>query len=351
MNEKISVIIPCYNAEKYLAKCLDSVVNQTYKNLEIICVNDGSTDNTLKILENYASKDDRMVIINQNNSGLSGARNSGIKKVTGKYTIFVDSDDWIGLDTCKIALSKCCENNVDLVIWNYVKEYGNKSINKRIFQDKEIYFNGKDCENILHRRIFGLYGEELKNPENADSLVTVWGKLYKSALIIDNQIEFVDTKKIGTEDALFNAMVFCHLKSAVYIPNCFNHYRKDNEQSLTTMYKPELFVRWQNLYKLMDEIICENNLANIFVSALNNRIALSIIGLGLNELSNPEGTISQIKNISKIIHSEKYKKAYKNLTLKYFPIHWKIFFFFAKYRCQLGLFIMLKVINLLRGKV
>lgn len=350
MNEKISVIIPCYNAEKYLEKCLDSVINQTYKNLEIICVNDGSTDNTLQILENYAQKDDRIVIVNQNNAGLSGARNSGMKKVTGEYIIFVDSDDWIDSNTCEISLSKCIDKNVDLVIWNYIKEYGNSSVNKLIFQDKEIYFDSNECEKMLHRRIFGLYGEELKNPENADSLVTAWGKLYKSALIIDNHIEFVDTKKIGTEDALFNAMVFCYLKSAIYIPNCFNHYRKDNEQSLTTVYKPELFERWQNLYKLMDEIISKNNLDNSFVTALNNRIALSIINLGLNELSNPKGTISQIKNISKIIHIEKYKNAYKNLELKYFPIHWKIFFFFAKHRCSLGLFVLLKVINMLRGK-
>lgn len=346
----VTIVIPCYNAEKYIEKCLDSVINQTYKNLEIICVNDGSTDNTLKILENYAQKDNRIVIVNQSNNGLSGARNSGMKKATGEYIIFVDGDDWIDLDTCEIALSKCIDKNVDLVIWNYVKEYGNSSVNKLIFQNKEIYFDCNECEKVLHRRIFGLYGEELKNPENADSLVTAWGKLYKSSLIIDNHIEFVDTKKIGTEDALFNAMVFCHLNSAAYIPNCFNHYRKDNEQSLTTVYKPELFERWQNLYKLMDEIISKNNLDNSFVTALNNRIALSIIGLGLNELSNPKGAISQIKNISKIIHSQKYQKAYENLELKYFPIHWKLFFTFAKFKCPHGLFVLLKAINMLRGR-
>lgn len=348
--KKISIIVPCYNVEEYLRQCLDSIVNQTYTNLEIICVNDGSTDNTLSILNEYASNDNRIAIVNQKNTGLSGARNAALKRSTGEYIVFVDSDDYIELNTCKIAINEIEKYNSDIVLWNYVKEYKNKSINKLIFENSKIIFDDKKCKNILHRRMFGLYKNELNSPEDADTLVTAWGKMYKSNIILENKIEFVDTKLIGTEDALFNAMAFENIHSAVYIPNCLNHYRKDNENSLTTIYKSDLYDKWNTLFNYLSNIINENGLTNNFKIALNNRIALSIIGLGLNELANPKGPISQIKNIHKFLKSKRYKEAYKNLELKYFPIHWKCFFFFVKHNMSVGVYVLLKIINLLRGK-
>ena len=104
--DKISVIIPIYNVEKYLSKCLDSVINQTYKNLEIICVNDGSPDNCHQILEEYKNKDSRIVVIEQENGGEGSARNRGIRAVTGNYIAFVDPDDWVELDFYETAIKK-----------------------------------------------------------------------------------------------------------------------------------------------------------------------------------------------------------------------------------------------------
>ena len=119
----ISIIIPVYNVERYLAQCLDSVINQTYPNLEIICVNDGTTDSSGQILEQYAQKDGRIVVIVQENQGLSGARNTGLKHVHGKYIMFVDSDDWIELETCEDAVIAAEKHNADLVMWSYVREF------------------------------------------------------------------------------------------------------------------------------------------------------------------------------------------------------------------------------------
>ena len=102
MNEKpiVSIIVPVFNVEKYLEKCLDSLLNQTYKKIEIICINNGSTDKSGEILKQYSKIDDRIVIITQANQGVSVARNEGIKKAKGNYIMFVDSDDWIDKDTC-----------------------------------------------------------------------------------------------------------------------------------------------------------------------------------------------------------------------------------------------------------
>ncbi len=125
---KVSIIVPVYNVEKYLSTCLDSLINQTLKDIEIICVNDGSTDNSLNILNEYAQKDTRIIVINKENSGPGSCRNLGIEKATGEYIQFVDSDDWIMTETCEVSYKKAIEYNVDMVSFN-----ANKICNKKCF--------------------------------------------------------------------------------------------------------------------------------------------------------------------------------------------------------------------------
>lgn len=344
---KISLILPCYNVAKYVTKCLDSIINQTYKNLEIICVNDGSLDNTLEVLNEYKKKDDRIIVVSQENMGLSGARNTGAKYVTGDYLMYVDSDDWLELDTCEKVIIEAIQNDADLVIWNYTREFVDKSLPRYILGDIKQIFEGEECHHKIHRRIFGLYEDELSAPETADSLVTAWGKLYRSSIILDNDIKFVDTKLIGTEDALFNIYALKHVEKAVYIPDCLYHYRKDNVTSLTKTYKPNLYKQWQYLYDLIELNINENEYDDKYQKSFYNRIALSIIGLGLN-LMDADKDISKIKEIKNIISSQRYRDAYKQLTLKYFPIHWKVFFAFAKCNFALGVYVLLMIINYIR---
>lgn len=347
INPLISIIIPCYNTEKYLPQCLDSIVTQTYNHLEIICVIDGSPDNSLDICKQYAENDSRIVIIEQDNQGLSGARNTGIDVAHGDYIIFVDSDDWMDHTACEKAVKKIEKNNYDLVIWSYIREFTDTQKEKMILGECDLSFDSEGCKK-LHRRIFGLTESELSNPENADSLVTAWGKLYRSELI--KNIKFVDTKEIGTEDALFNCYALKNVKSAYYIAECLNHYRKDNDTSLTSTYKKKLFAQWLHLYDLMELCIADNDLGDDFKQALNNRISMSIIGLGLNELDNKVDFSVKIKNIKTIIASERFREAYKKLTLQYFPIHWKIFFMFAKMNFAAGVFILLSVIKKMIGR-
>ena len=142
---KISVIIPVYNIEKYLKNCLDSVINQTFSDIEIICINDGSTDNSLAILEQYARKDNRITIINKPNGGLSSAWNKGLEVATAEYVTFVDSDDWIEQETYEIAYTNMLKNNVDYVCWsaNPIFEYNNDAIKSKITQYYNINFIGK----------------------------------------------------------------------------------------------------------------------------------------------------------------------------------------------------------------
>lgn len=344
----ISIIVPIYNVEKYLEKCLDSLIYQTYRNIEIICVNDGSTDNSLEILKTYKQKDNRIKIINKKNGGLSNARNCGLKLVNGQYIMFVDSDDWIDLETCQKSLDMMIKYSVDVVMWSYIREYENRSLPKIIF-DKEIYFDEKETRKKLYRRLFGLYGKELMKPENADAIVTVWGKLYKSNLILNNDIKFVDTKEIGTcEDGLFNIEVFQNIKSVYYLKDCFYHYRKATT-SFTSSYRIDLYKKWKTLYDMMGNHINKNNLDDSFKSALSNRIALSVIGLGLNTMYSNQSNIEKYNELKCIVNDLRMDVAVKKLDLKYFPIHWKMFFYFLKKKLIILIYLMLILMNRVKG--
>lgn len=345
----ITIIVPVYNVEKYLNQCLDSVINQTFNNLEIILINDGSTDDSPRICDEYLKKDSRVRVIHKTNEGVSIARNYGINAATGEYLMFLDSDDWLEKNTCLIAYKATQMHSADVVLWSYVREFDGQLKKKNIFNEQLIVFNDDEVKNQLHRRMIGMYGKELSKPENADALVPVCMKLYRTNIIKKNNIKFVDLNKIGTsEDALFNLQVFEFVKKAVYINEYFYHYRRDNISSVTTLYKTHLYEQWGYLFNLIKKYIEDHNLNETYLQALNNRIALSIIGLGLNELKNKEDEFKKIKRIKSIVSSKRYRDAYKTLKLKYFPIHWKIFFAFAKMNNAVGVYLLLNAIKILR---
>lgn len=331
----VSIIIPCYNVEEYVSQCLDSVITQTFKNIEIICINDGSTDSTPAILKDYVNKDNRIKVLNQNNSGLSAARNFGVQHSTGDFLMFVDADDWLeknAIQTLKNQVS------VDLICCSY----------NRIFQSqilpRKLNLKGTFDASFLQRRMVGLLGKELGDPSQIDSLVTAWAKLYKTKILKDNNIQFVDTKIIGTEDALFNITYLEFAETAAVIDLPLYNYRKTNFTSLTNTYNPQLFDKWKILYSKISELRKGKN--EDFYIALNNRICLSIIGLGLNETFSTKSPTEKRKKLKEILSDPLYEKAYSNLNLKYFPFHWKLFFYLAKNKWVTPLLWMLDIIKL-----
>lgn len=166
-HDKITVVVPVYNVRDYVGECLDSVINQTYKNLEIIVVNDGSTDGSYEICKAYAEKDSRIILIDQQNQGLSGARNSGIRIATGKYITFVDSDDVICPDMIEYLYHLLTAHNSDMSVCQpqLLDEDGNRIAGPQNYQDK-VFCGKEDCMKALLR------DDELS--------VTAWGKLYKT---------------------------------------------------------------------------------------------------------------------------------------------------------------------------
>lgn len=176
MDKKISVIIPIYKVEEYLNRCVDSVVNQTYQNLEIILVDDGSPDNCPKMCDEWASKDNRIKVIHKANGGLSDARNAGIDEMSGEYVFFVDSDDWIHKDMLKILMTFQKKYDVDIAECKALPTY------------KEVADAQIDVENIAL--------SVLDTKESMASLLrekplkqTVWNKLYKRNIVEDTKFE------------------------------------------------------------------------------------------------------------------------------------------------------------------
>lgn len=336
MNPKVSVIIPCYNVSQYIDKCLRSVLDQTWTNIEVICVNDGSTDATLEILESYSVRDDRIIIVDQVNRGLSAARNAGLERVTGLFVMFVDSDDWIN----KECIAKTINADYDLVCFSYNRIFKNR-IQPRVFDLSGTYSAAR-----AQRRMIGLVDEELNRPDQANSLVTAWAKIYRTHIIKNYHIRFVDTKEIGTEDALFNIKYLDHCTGDVLILNVpYYNYVRYNESSLTTLYKASLFSQWQRLHEKMLKIIEGKNVS--FENALYNRIALSIVGLGLNEIENPAGIRQQLQRFQEMLYDPLYEKSFRQLIFEYFPVHWKILFMMAKHKNTIGVFMMMKVMSYL----
>lgn len=344
----ISVIVPVYNAESYLSKCIECLIKQNYRRLEIICINDGSTDNSLQILKYYQNTDGRIKIISKKNEGVSMARNKGLDIAQGEYVLFLDSDDWIEKETCFDALMTADSENADVVMWSYIREYPNASKKTYLFEDKYLVWDETNM-GLLRRRFIGLIKEELAEPQKIDSIVTVWGKLYKRNVIGD--VRFVDTKLIGNEDMLFNIMVFTNVKKAVYIPDAYSHYRKGNMKSFTHCYKSNLAKQWSFLYDIIKNHLNSIHAPDDCYEALSNRICLGLIGLGLNLAEDNTLDFSEKKEeLKKILHMPHYIESLKKLQLKYFPLHWKIFFCLAKYRIALGMSLLLLIMNSLRGK-
>lgn len=351
---QVSIIVPAYNVENYIERCLNSLVNQTFKDIEIITINDGSTDKSLELLNKYAKEDIRVSVIDLGDEGVSYCRNLGVEKANGKYIMFVDSDDWIDSNMIEAMYKKAEENKLDLVMCSYIREFKDHSKEKRFNLPEEIIYKEDKVKNELLRKLVGPVKEELSNPEMLDSLGTVWGKLYRTDILKENKIKFVDLKEIGSaEDTLFNIFTFNYLSKVMFLNKPMYHYWRDNPKSVTSQYNPKLKEQRKVFFKYISDFIKENNFGQVFKEALNNRICTSVLGLGLIECSknNKISRINKIKNIKKIINEEYIRNAYKNLELKYFSIHWRIFYFFIKNKMSFCSYLMLSTIEFLRAKI
>lgn len=234
----ISVIIPVYNVESYLRKCLDSVIGQTYRDLEILIVDDGSTDGSSRICDEIASTDNRVHVIHQSNKGLSEARNSGICASTGSYIMFVDGDDWIESSTIECLLQACIDNNADASCCGHYKEFADRTTVHPVVAEKKVF-----------------EGDEIVAPAMRGSFTHyAWEKLWKRDLFKDcwfpSGMQFEDVA------TTWKLLLKCH--RVVCIPNVLFHYtyRKNSIGNTKTM--KNLSDRW-SAFKERYDVMAERS--------------------------------------------------------------------------------------------
>ncbi len=208
MNKKVSIVIPVYNVERYLGECLDSIVNQTYKNLQIILVDDGSTDNSGKICDEYAQNDNRITVVHQENQGAGAAKNTGLDLVEGEYLSLIDSDDYIEYDFYEVLVSGIEEHNADVVQCLFRKTFVNNSYDRR-------YNFSSTGDRVLTSKKY-LF-EMLYDWKYA----VFWNKLFKASLL--GETRFPVDRKI--DDEFFTYKLICNAKKIVNIDDVLYNYR------------------------------------------------------------------------------------------------------------------------------
>lgn len=200
MEPLISVIVPVYNVEKYLKKCIHSIINQTLKDIEIILVDDGSTDNSPKILDDYEKKDKRVKVIHKENGGQGSARNAGLDISRGKYIGFVDSDDWIDLNMYEELYKDIVKNNSDISVCSRKIFDENNNLNGKVELNNEVIDLSKfEIENYITKRLLFPH------------TVSACNKIYKNDIL--KNIRFKGVTEVGSEDTLFNYCVLFNVKT------------------------------------------------------------------------------------------------------------------------------------------
>lgn len=232
---KVSVIIPIYNGEKYFADCIQSILDQSFTNIEIIVINDGSTDGSLSLIKRYAQNDSRIVVINQKNKGVSAARNAGLSKARGDYIMFVDADDYIAR-----------KDALELLI-DFAKENGNPDVLcfRRVGDTR-----GRKAPSGYSKLNDSIIGRMIVD----ETINTLWDKLYKKSIIRENSIKFPVGIRMA-EDLLFNVQYFCEAKTIGFFDEELYYYREDNQESATKKYMPNKYDDLMYVNRKMSEII------------------------------------------------------------------------------------------------
>lgn len=234
MKDLISVVIPVFNAEKYLCNMMDSILGQTYKKLEIILVDDGSEDNSGKICDEYALKDERIHVIHKPNTGIGETRNTGLAAAMGAYVYFVDADDYIALDTIEVLYREKEEKQADTVIGGYTKVKNSGEIMEICQYETAIY----QKEEVKKKCLVRMIGSDVAI---SDSLKpSVWNTLYSMKVIKKHRILFADEKKLFAEDLYFNMHYFCYAGKVAISKNCSYFYRKNDASFTALIYRAKL---------------------------------------------------------------------------------------------------------------
>ena len=334
----ISVIVPVYNIEKYVKRCIDSILKQSYQNLEIIIVDDGSTDSSSDICDSYI--DQRVRVIHKTNGGLGFARNSGLDIATGKYVTFVDGDDEIRENHIENMINQLVKDEADTCICGFSKVNDKGEIAYPNVLADEV-FEGEDVLKCVFPRMFGSY------PGKNDKIeMSVWAKLFSTEIIKKNNIRFPSEREYISEDIIFGLSYYKYCKK-ITVSKDVGYLYHDNPGSLTTKYNPNRFILQKKLTKeeitkvrqLGIEIECIERIYNTFLGITRYSIKLE------EKFIQQNGFFKAYRNIRGICRDEMAKEAISRIWNKPIPIKNRMVLILIKYKCVLFLLAVMKLKN------
>lgn len=329
LQPKVSVVLPIYNVEKYLNRCIESVINQTYVNLEIILIDDGSPDNCPTMCDEWAEKDGRIKVVHKKNAGLGMARNTGIKNATGKFIFFVDSDDYIELNAIEKCVNAALNNNAENVIYgfNKINKYG-KIIDSVIPNPGKFIYSGHEVINNFLPDLIA------KNPLKRDSpnlLISAWACMYSLDVIKKSDWCFVSEREIIAEDVYSNLDLYKNINCVVILKDALYNYCF-NEVSLTHTYRKDRFEKIKYFYEQSIKKAAELGYPNEIHERLKYPLLSFTIG-ALKMIVHARCSKKEKKdNFKKVISDELLLSIVRSIPLKYEPLPRKIFYWALRHR-------------------
>ncbi|MGN0316414.1 MAG: glycosyltransferase family 2 protein [Lachnospira sp.] len=300
---KISVIIPIYNTVEYLRRCLDSVCNQTYTNLEIICIDDGSNDGSETILDEYAVSDERIIAIHQNNSGESNARNVGLKNASGDLVAFCDCDDWLELDMYETLVNEIVKYDLDMAAGGWFKSYDTEEIiSKNLKPVKQGVLNRDELLGYIYER------------DAYQGFAYLWDKLFKKEILINASGEmmlFDEDISLGG-DVIFLAEIALNTTKSIYVDKGFYHYYQRNNSGCHTE-NLEKRKQWLKSYEIVIKLFEENQIKQSILDYVKRFLAYHSYNTAIMAFRQKNDTI--LEECKKLMHQ--YKNEYERCNLEY----------------------------------
>ncbi len=336
---KVSIIVPVYNSVEHLSRCIDSILCQTLHDIEIILINDGSTDNSGDICNHYAESDKRIKVLHKKNAGQGLARNDGIAIAKGEYIGFVDSDDFIEPDMYEVMYNKARQSDADMITCGYYRDSSNSRVIESTTHDD--VFSGVECIEYMQ----SIIGDDFSNKRFVHSTGSVWSSIYKRENIIINNIRFLSERQVLSEDSIFNLTYIPHCKRIITISAPFYHYCL-NEGSFSKKFSDKRVDNMLDFHKLLTELSYSTigiDLRNNLQMRLDNMlIRHSIMAISDDVKYNPA---SGKKTVSKIIHLQSLNEALKRQPFFNLSNAHKIIAILMKLKLSSLIFILFRIKN------
>lgn len=335
----VTIVLPIYNVEKYLDRCINSIVNQTYKRLEIILVDDGSTDKSPQKCEEWAKKDERIKVIHKINAGLGCARNTGIEHAAGEYICFFDSDDYIERTTIEKVYGLINREKADIAVFGFTTVDKNGKVTEKIIPNTaSTIYKGED---VVMEFLPNLISWNPDTGEATNLRMSAWSAMYSMNLIRKNLWCFVSERDIISEDVYSLLDLYQKVKTVVVIPEPFYFYC-ENEQSLTHSYRSDRYERIRRFYLACiykcDQLGYGQEIKSRMVYPFISNSIAAMKMIVESDLQNDE----KKKALRDIVHDQIMQDVVHKINLRNEPITRRIFFFAIKNRMDRTCFLLVK---------